>query len=351
VLFRSGMYKKDVPASRLTTSKIPSDATAIILHTRAATHGSPKDMRNNHPIESPGGTIRLIHNGVIWNHDTVRKSLGKLGETLPEVDSSVIPAVMESLGLDALDNVSGDAAVAWFDTETGAVIHLARLSSSPIHAATLMDGTTVFASTPGILYGALRRMDESWLGNWPNTFYEFVEGEYVQLFEGNVIANSELEWGDDYDWYNAGRYRKVTSGAGAAWSEGPMDFDDHYEFDRPAALTLPALDKARSEELGDLFWVEEHDQTQSTFVSLHAMTSMLSWYNGMTGGEYDLVDPGDENAADFMWVNHIGDLGEIDIESGEFISWVSKPNEMQEYGTLIKPMIRDGVDMLRKVMA
>ncbi len=351
----TGMYKKDVPASRLTTAPLPQNAEAIILHTRAATHGSPKDMRNNHPVESPNGTIRLVHNGVIWNHDTVRQSLGELGTSLPEVDSSVIPAVIESLGLDALENVSGDAAVAWFDTETGAVLHLARLSNSPLHAATLLDGTTVFASTPAILHAALQRMDLTWMGNWPGTFYEFVEGEYIQLFEGNVTATSKLEWGDDYDWYNADRYRKVTSGSAGGWADDTpsggyaMGYDD-FESDRPAALTLPALNTARSNELEDLFWVEEHDGARTTFVSLHAMLGMLSWYNGMSDGTYELVDPADEKSVDMVWVNHIGDLGEIDLESGEFVSWVSKPNEMQDWGSLIKPMLRDGVDVLRKVL-
>lgn len=326
----------------------------MILHTRAATHGSPDDNDNNHPVMSPSGDIRLVHNGVIWNHDTVRKTLGSVGKKLPDVDSSVIPAVIEKLGLASADQLSGDAAVAWFDKETGGVLHLARFSSSPLHAATLLDGTTVFASTPQILAGALQRMSLTWLGNWPSTFFEFSEGDYIQLFEGDVTAQSKVEWGDDYG-YDHSRWRSVTSGAAAAWSQwDDDDYDDlptaPRDTHRAAALTLPAMDAAESGSPENLFWAEDHEGERSEFASFYALQGYLSWYNGMTGGIYDLVPNDDDSTADVRWINHIGDLGEIDVSSGEYISWVSKPNEMEDYGSMVKSMTRDGIDLLRRVI-
>lgn len=325
---------------------IPKDAAAMILHTRAATHGTPRDNANNHPVVSPSGNISLVHNGIIWNHDSVRTVLGDPGKKLPDVDSSVLPAAIEILGLEGMEQMSGDAAVAWFEKDTGAVLHLARFSGSPLHAATLLDGSTVFASTPAILYGALNRMGLEWVGNYPNTFYEFKEGEYVQLFEGDIIGGSTVEWGDD-DYYSSySAYgRTLTSGQGRGWSD--EDFED---WGRPAALTTPASEVASgSGELPNLFWVEAHDGDRQEFVSLHTLQSMLSWYNGMTSGTYELVDPDDEEMRDLRWINHFQDLGEIEIESGEYVSWVSKPNEMQDYGSLINSSVRDGIDLLRRV--
>ena len=233
------------------------------------------------------------------------------------------------------------------------MLHLARFSSSPLHAATLLDGTTVFASTPQILAGALSRMNLTWIGNWPNTFHEFAEGDYIQLFEGDVTAQSKVEWGDDYG-YDLSRWRGVTSGKAGAWSEWDDDYDDlltkSSDDTRAAALTLPALSGAAAEGGQDLFWAEDHEGERTGFASFYALQGYLSWYNGMTGGIYDLVPYDDESTADIRWINHIGDLGEIDVESGEYISWVSKPNEMEDYGAMIKSLTRDGIDMLRRVL-
>lgn len=43
------------------------DAIIVVGHCRYATHGSPADNRNNHP--HPAGAGRLVHNGVVHNHD------------------------------------------------------------------------------------------------------------------------------------------------------------------------------------------------------------------------------------------------------------------------------------------
>lgn len=212
----NGMYKKDVPGANLYVGKIPQDATAIIAHTRAHTHGDPSDNNNNHPLESPNGFIRLVHNGVIWNHNEVRQYFDTdYQKMLPAVDSSVIGAVLETYGLDSTKVIEGDAACAWFDSETGDTIHLARFQNSPVHYVTLEDGSFVFASTASILYGALKRLNLSWFGSFPQPFDSMHESDYFRIIAGEVVSEDNTEWGDEYRSRSAytTNWRDVTSGA------------------------------------------------------------------------------------------------------------------------------------------
>lgn len=344
-----GFYKKDVPAEYLNMKMLPRDASAMILHTRAATHGSPSQNENNHPVLSPSGDIMLVHNGVIYNHDEVRRALGPDGKKLPEVDSSVIPAVIELAGLASTDQMTGDAAAAWFDRETGDTLHLARFSHSPVAIATVEDGSVVFASTPDILARALDRVGLRWFGSYPEPFYSMEEGEYIQFIEGQAVNEARVEWGED-DYYGYGGWRNVTSGkttsntrtgevsGGMAWSD-PDDFED-----QGAAY---ALTESSVDNMPPAFWLEDHAGDKTTFTSIATMAASLRWHAGLSGGEYDLVGPDD---GELKWVNHFGDVGEIDQNDGEYISWVSKPNEMQDYGDSVPGYVRDGVDVLRKVM-
>ncbi len=77
------------------------DSTVGIGHTRWATHGKPSD-ENSHPHRSQSGLFAIVHNGIIENYASLRKTLKKKGYTfLSETDTEVVAHLLE-------ENYTGD---------------------------------------------------------------------------------------------------------------------------------------------------------------------------------------------------------------------------------------------------
>lgn len=134
---------------------LPTGITTAIGHTRHATLGKPSDNRNNHPIEAPG--LLLVHNGRVENHEDIFDLIGDYRRT-GRVDSEAIAAALahpEAFGCEepheVLEWIEGVAAIAWMESATPELLHLARTSGRPMTIGYTRRSDFVMSSTPETL--------------------------------------------------------------------------------------------------------------------------------------------------------------------------------------------------------
>jgi glucosamine--fructose-6-phosphate aminotransferase (isomerizing) len=111
-----------------------------IGHTRWATHGPPSDI-NAHPHQARSGSLALIHNGIIENYQSIRKSLESfdhkfISDTDTEVLVHLIEEVQKRSHLSlceavqiALKEVEGAYAIVVIDENEPDILIAARKSS------------------------------------------------------------------------------------------------------------------------------------------------------------------------------------------------------------------------------
>lgn len=219
-----GLHKDALPGSQLPMTAMPRRAKTAIFHTRYATQGKPEINENNHPVVSPGGTIALTHNGVISNDWKFRKSRweskyqspSKTGDDfdVAQVDSAVIPALLEKYGVDSFADLEGYAAVAWLDdTDQAPTVHLARLLYSPVYYTWTPGGSFIYASTEKLLTEALAAAGIPF-----GAVFEMQEGEYFQVTNGWVMASGEVEM--EADWRARRKFASATAGGHGSTTYG-----------------------------------------------------------------------------------------------------------------------------------
>lgn len=129
-------------------------ARVALIHTRAATQGSPTNNANNHPIDYK--TIVGIHNGMLWNDDDIFDD--EKWHRHAQVDSEAIFAAIHHKAdpVDALETIDGSYAVAWIDRATPLVLNLARGHHNPICWSRSTGGSLFFASTENALIDGMK---------------------------------------------------------------------------------------------------------------------------------------------------------------------------------------------------
>jgi glutamine---fructose-6-phosphate transaminase (isomerizing) len=145
----------------------PAGHTAI-AHTRWATHGAPTTV-NAHPHSDCGGTLALVHNGIIENAGALRTALTKRGHRFrSETDTEVLVHLIEELHTAgrplalavaaALQQVEGTYGIAVISSREPDTIVAARRGSPLLVAIgngenfVASDASAVLAHTRSVVY-------------------------------------------------------------------------------------------------------------------------------------------------------------------------------------------------------
>jgi glucosamine--fructose-6-phosphate aminotransferase (isomerizing) len=147
-------------------AELPPGRTGI-AHTRWATHGAPTTA-NAHPHTDCGGTLALVHNGIIENAGSLRAALGRRGHVFrSETDTEVLAHLIEERlaqhGLvgavaGALHQVEGTYGLAVVSTAQPDTIVAARRGSPLLVAIggeenfVASDASAVLAHTRSVVY-------------------------------------------------------------------------------------------------------------------------------------------------------------------------------------------------------
>ena len=129
-----------------------------IGHTRWATHGEPSDL-NSHPHSNAGGTIAVVHNGIIENYQEIKHELiaqGAVFSTQTDTESIVqlLDTYYKGDPLEAikktLARLRGSYALGIMFADRPGELYCSR-KDSPLVAALAPDGSFIASDIPAIL--------------------------------------------------------------------------------------------------------------------------------------------------------------------------------------------------------
>lgn len=190
------VFKRALPASKLIhdyAHRITPNASSAVLHTRWATQGDPSNALNNHPIVCD--KVALVHNGHVSNDDEIFQRLNVRRRA--KVDTEAIAALLaygEGDVTELLSQIRGGAAVAWLNAEDKSnVLHLARVSYSPLHIAQTEAGSVLYASTRLAVVRAARKNNLKLTFHW-----DVPERTYIKVKDGKIIEERQLPRVDTY---------------------------------------------------------------------------------------------------------------------------------------------------------
>lgn len=212
-----------------------------IGHTRWSTHGPPTD-ENAHPHTDCTGSVAVVHNGIIDNHDALRTELVEAGhEFTSETDTEVVPHLIERSLADGAD------------PEDAFRTAVSELEGSYALVASILGTDALFATRHGSPLVLGVDSGRHFLASDVPAFLEFTD-DVVYIEDDDVVI---LE-GDGYTIYDGdGNQRKPTVET-IEWS--PEDAEkgryDHFMFkeinEQPWALGQTLSDRFESDGSVDL---------------------------------------------------------------------------------------------------
>ncbi len=129
------------------------DPGAGFVSTRLAIVDLPRGWQ---PLEHSAGGGLLVYNGEVYNHPELRAELQAAGEAFQtQSDTEVVLRMLERHGLEALDRLNGQFALAWWQADARRLVLVRdRFGVRPLHYALRDDGTLVFGSEAKALFAS-----------------------------------------------------------------------------------------------------------------------------------------------------------------------------------------------------
>lgn len=172
--------------------ELTASSKAIMLHTRASTHGSPNNNNNNHPLV--GNKYMLVHNGIVH---TDRK-YPAIGET----DSEQMLRSMEMHGIvDGLNRCSG-----WVATIFASITNRKDLYWFTNPVGTLSAGYDAerkiwFLASTYALIKASSLVETKEYSILSNTLYKYDLKTNALIISGKPVVNGHY-YSSSYSWTN-----------------------------------------------------------------------------------------------------------------------------------------------------
>jgi len=168
------VYKKDVPAWKLVSEggydkfirdHLSAKTRVVLMHTRGASQGNPRDNNNNHPMYANKAAV--IHNGSIRNDGTLFGNL-KL-DRHADTDSDILRAIVDKWGITEeaikkLAKVEGSVASAAVHPDYPDRVLLVH-SGPPMTLASTKD-LFIFSSEKDTIHRAMRPWVERFGVDW-----------------------------------------------------------------------------------------------------------------------------------------------------------------------------------------
>lgn len=219
--------------------QLPEKANFIMGHTRAATHGSAKENYNNHPfIGHAGDSFALAHNGVLYNHLSLRKTL-HLSEPTIRTDSYVAVQLLEREKAITFESLQAMAELVegsfTFTVLNKSGLYIIR-GSSPFCLYDFPDrGYMLYISTSEIMKRALKRMKNR------NQFRELpvYAGDILHIDFNGRITKGGFHYAFDMDY----RYPILARGAGNKETTLAYAFPLGMELEEIELLLMPGYNE------------------------------------------------------------------------------------------------------------
>ncbi len=206
---QKGMFllKKVGEIGKFTDLESIPESHLAIGHTRWATHGGVSE-KNAHPHTSCDGNIAIVHNGIIENHQEIRKDLTAKGHTFKsDTDSEVIAHLIEeemkdkefdSAFLSAVGRLNGSFAIVAIHT-SGEMAAARRFSPLVVG----IGDNEFFVSSDPIAFARYTNK-VVYLNDGEAVFFD---GDYrVTDFSGNIINKQPEEMKIDITGTDKGSY-------------------------------------------------------------------------------------------------------------------------------------------------